>query len=241
MARAKRTARAEARRRYRAATEPAFDTEDEAGEVQPIARAARRPVPAARPEATQARVGMLGALRTSIHPVHIREDLADLPTLLRHRATWLPVLAIAVSAVATVLTRGTNVSDLVTATLFTYFVVTPAIGAVFLAGFLAPKGSWLIGIIVSLIAAVCYIAMGYGGLLPSLFGEQFDKVSFEATVSTLVFAPVMGAFFASAAAWYRRFLRLSTPNRPRQTAAVPRRGDGRTRTTPGSQKAGARR
>ena len=53
-------------------------------------------------------------------------------------------------------------------------------------------------------------------------------------------SPFMGAFFASAAAWYRRFLRLSAPARPANNAS-PRRGDGRTRTTSGSQKAGARR
>ena len=34
----------------------------------------------------------------------------------------------------------------------------PAIGGVFLAGFLAPRASWLLGSIVGLVSAVCYIA-----------------------------------------------------------------------------------
>jgi hypothetical protein len=48
----------------------------------------------------------------------------------------------------------------------------------------------------------------------------------------------MGAFFAAAAAWYRRFLQLSNPNR-RQQAAKPKANDGRTRSS--GQKAGVRR
>jgi len=237
VARAKRTARAEARRRYRAATEPAFDADFETTEAAPATRAVRQPTPSVKPDSGQERVGVFGALRVSIHPVHVREDLVALPSLATHRAMWLPILTIAASAVATSITRG---QDVATPFLFTYFVVTPAIGAVFLAGFLAPKASWLIGIVVSLIAAICYIVMGYAGLLPSPFAEQFAKVPFEASVSTLLFAPLMGALFAAAAAWYRRFLRLSNPARARQ-AASPRRGDGRSRATNGSQKAGARR
>ena len=40
--------------------------------------------------------------------------------------------------------------------MFAYFVQTPAIGGVFIAGFLAPRASWLLGVIVGLVAAVCY-------------------------------------------------------------------------------------
>ena len=40
--------------------------------------------------------------------------------------------------------------------MFAYFIQTPAIGAVFLAGFLATRASWLLGAIVGLVAAICY-------------------------------------------------------------------------------------
>src|SRR5512140_1885822 len=80
VARAKRTARAEARRRYRAATEPAFDVQDDTTESQPVARAARQPQ-VARPDGNQKRVGIFDALKVSIHPVRWREDLAGFPTL----------------------------------------------------------------------------------------------------------------------------------------------------------------
>jgi hypothetical protein len=39
----------------------------------------------------------------------------------------------------------------------------------------------------------------------------------------------MGALFAAAAAWYRRFLALSSPNRARQ-AANSKRSNGKSRT-----------
>ncbi len=235
MARAKRTQRAEARRRYRAATEPEVEVEGEAS--LDTRGPSRGSGPSARPDG-RARVGILDALRISIHPPRFREDLALLPSLLTNRALWLPVVVILATAVITAITRG---ADLVTSFLFTYFLVTPAIGGVFLAGFLAPRASWLIGIVVSLVSAICYILMGAAGLLPGTYGEQFAKFPFEASVSTLVSAPVLGAFFASAAAWYRRFLRLSNPNRARQAQAPRRANDGRTRGSNDSQKAGARR
>jgi hypothetical protein len=47
-------------------------------------------------------------------------------------------------------------------------------------------------------------------------------------VYAFVTSPPFGMFFAAAAAWYRRFLRLSRPTPPRSQQG--RRGDGRTRT-----------
>ena len=63
-------------------------------------------------------------------------------------------------------------------------------------------------------------------------------------VSAFVLSPVIGGFFAAGAAWYRRFLAYSSPNRGRSsqsqkpTGGAP--GDGRTRGST-SQKAGAKR
>ena len=59
----------------------------------------------------------------------------------------------------------------------------------------------------------------------------------------LVLSPVFGALLAAGAAWYRRFLRLSSPNRsrPPDRSKGPRPGDGRTRTASQSQKASAKR
>ena len=254
MARAKRTERAEARRRYRAtiATEPLADDADGAddssgsdssqGSKRPNAAPATKQVSSGTPE----RVGFLDAFKLSIRPVHVREDIAALPWITIHtKAIWLPVL---LTIGATIATAVTGANDMVTGLLFTYFVVFPAIGGVFIGGFLAPRASWLVGIVVGLVSAACYVALGVAGLLPPPFGEQFTANATGASVSAFVYSPIMGAFFAAAAAWYRRFLALSSPNRNRRQsqAQKQRPGDGRTRSgtsqkAPANQKAPAKR
>lgn len=233
MARAKRTERAAARRRHRAATDPALlEAEDETLETAP-SRAAQP----ARPNASVVRMGIVAALRASIHPLRVREDLAALPSLVTHRAFWLPILVTVASTVAVVATGG---KDSITAILFAYFVQTPAIGGVFLAGFLAPRASWLLGAIVGLVAAIGYVAvltLVPGALSPTEPGAAAIE---SIALSAFVVSPTMGALFASAAAWYRRFLSLTNPNRGRRSQGPQKRvGDGRTRGSTG-QKANAK-
>ena len=249
MARAKRTERAEARRRYRAtlATDPlTADTEDADGTMPTASsQAASRSNSAAGKQASGTsteRVGFFDAFRQSIRPVHVREDIAALPWIAVHtKAIWLPVL---ITVAATIATAVTGAKDMVTGLLFTYFVVFPAIGGVFIGGFLAPRASWLIGVVIGLVSALCYVALGVSGLLPTPFAEQFTTNALGASVSAFIYSPIMGAFFAAAAAWYRRFLALSSPNRNRNRrpsqAPKQRPGDGRTRTS-SSQKAPAKR
>lgn len=254
MARAKRTERAEARRRYRAATAPDLDTdiEDSAG-VEPSAgrsSAGRRTASsAARPAAsgTTERVGFVDAFRLSIRPPHVRADVAALPWIAVHsNALWVPIL---ITIVATIVTAATGATDMVTGLLFTYFVVYPAIGGVFIGGYLAPRASWLVGVVVGLVSAACYVSLGVANLLPAArvggpsFADQFAADPRAIVVSAFIFSPIMGAFFAAGAAWYRRFLRLSSPNRNRRPSqtAKQRPGDGRTRGGNTSQKAGAKR
>ena len=55
---------------------------------------------------------------------------------------------------------------MLSAFLYQYFIQTPAIGGVFIAGFLAPRASWLLGVIVGLVAAACYSILGLSGVVP---------------------------------------------------------------------------
>lgn len=236
MARAKRTSseRAAARRRYRAATDPDI-LEDEDGSP---AGDSPRSAESTRATANVVRMGIVASLRASFRPLNVRADLAVLPSLVTHRALWLPVLVTVLTAAATTASGG---ADVITPLLFTYFIVTPAVGGVFLAGFLAPRASWLLGVIVSLVAALSYIAMGLATRLPEPFQTQFASAQSDAIIYTLVWSPLLGAFFASAAAWYRRFLSLSNPNRGRRTQQPQKRsGDGRSRGS-SNAKAPARR
>jgi len=240
VARAKRTERATARRRYRAATDPVgLETEDASRESAP--NSPGRASQPTRPSGGVVRLGIKAALRASIHPLRAREDLAALPSLVTHKALWLPVLVTVASTVAVVATGGSNS---ITAILFAYFVQTPAIGGVFLAGFLAPRASWLLGAIVGFVAAIGYLAVLT--LVPtSLSPTAPGAATIESiALSSFLLSPVMGALFASAAAWYRRFLTLTNPNRGRGNQQPQKRvGDGRTRGSKAAAnaKAAARR
>jgi len=237
VARAKRTTRAEARRRYRAEhgllDDTSIDDEAEEAEASPAAR------PAATRQSTEGtgRIGIFSAARQAFHPLDAPGDLRAMPRLVTNKALWLPILLTIGAAVLTGVSRGV---DVLSQFAFQYFVVTPAIGGVFIAGFLAPRASWLLGVIVGLVSAACYTVLGNFGLLPAGFAEVFAAEPNAAIVSSVVFSPIMGALFASAAAWYRRFLQLSSPNRGRNRPPAKRGNDGRSRSTSG-QKAGVRR
>jgi hypothetical protein len=171
VARAKRTDRAEARRRYRAqlAAEGREDELEPAEDGEaPVAQTAGRPlqrraVPTAPP--APARPGIGNAFRAAFHPANFREDIAAFPRLMRHRSVWLPAL-ISIGATAVLLVTGGR--DVVSALVYQYFIVTPPIGAIFLSGFLAPRASYLTGAFAGLVGAICLavlVAASAGGAL----------------------------------------------------------------------------
>jgi hypothetical protein len=241
VARAKRTQRAEARRRYRVATttDPATDAfEDEEPEAR--STGARGDAPA-KPTATTVRMGFVDAIKKSIHPIHVRDDFSALPAIAVHSpALWAPLLITIASTAAVIVTAGGTISQF----LFAYFIQTPAIGGVFLAGFLAPRASWLLGVIVGLVSAACYafIVFFYPLTIAATLPPTSDQAR-DVAISAFILSPIVGGFFAAGAAWYRRFLALTNPNRGRRGTQTPKQrpGDGRTRGGPASQKAGAKR
>ena len=214
MARAKRTARADARRRYRAEqglpTEPIDDDDAPAP-----AKGSSTPAATRATSVTNQRLGIGQAFRASFRPLDLRGDLRALPHIaLRTKALWIPVALVVGSTVLFVVTRGTDM--LTRVFLFPYFIQTPAIGGVFIAGFLAPRASWLLGVIVGLVAAACYSFLVLTVLSDLAAAAGTPGLTQEVIASAFVLSPVMGALFASAAAWYRRFLAYSNPNRGRQ-------------------------
>ncbi len=219
MARAKRTARADARRRHRAllADEAGLDgpedaLEDNAEEAAEPGRVSR-PAPAARTERPVAAGGVRNAFRQSFRPLDLREDLRRLPQLLAHRAFWLPVLLSSVTAGVVIAFQG---RELISQFAMTYFVFPPPIGAIFLAGFLAPRASYLIAALVGVVTSIL-LALVVASV-PSLFP---DATFMTALLSGLATSPISGVLFGAAAAWYRRFLYLASPARqlePRRAA-----------------------
>jgi hypothetical protein len=184
------------------------------------------------------RISMGAAFRQSFHPVDVRADLAALPWLVTHTyALWVPVAITVVGGIAVALA---NDPSQITSLLYEYFVRPPAIGGVFIAGFLAPRASWLVGLLVGLVSAlvnallVTFVPLAIFATAPDPAQTQ------EFIVTGFLLSPIFGALFASGAAWYRRFLQLSNPNRGKR-AEVKKGTDGKSRTTGKDQKAGARR
>ena len=236
MARAKRTERAEARRRHRAAfADPLADGELETTDVDAAPSAttpARGPAaPRSRPASGASgppvqRPGIATAFRSSFRPLDVRGDLQALPRLLRHWSFYVPVV---LSGIAVVL--------------FQYFPRESLAYA-----FFGPRASWLVGALVGVIAAgflTLSVNVQIGGLPDGSFFQVYfplpatpdapvliSATDAKAQISTLMFEAVtsgaiFSGLFASAAAWYRRFLQRANPNRARPTTPTSRRPDGK--------------
>jgi drug/metabolite transporter (DMT)-like permease len=250
VARAKRTDRAEARRRYRATfADPAEgDLSPEDGDTvataadadSPGGRRAAGTAPAVRAGGTAAttaapaRPSLGAAFRSSFRPVDLRGDLRALPQLVRHWSFFVPVVLSGLS-VALIPLLGLNA---LTSAFFQYFSFTAPLGTSFLAGFFAPRASYLVGMLAAL-ASVGFQVLAYSvGPFGGLFNEFRDAnnaILGEAAAKQLVINQALtvgvpsAALFAAAAAWYRRFLNRANPNRgrARAQAAGGRRPDGK--------------
>jgi hypothetical protein len=243
VARAKRTDRAEARRRYRAAMAeagtpvPDLEPDDDAAPAKPAASrgsaTARATGSAASGPAPMQRPGIGYAFRTAFRPADVRGDLKALPGLMKHPAFWGPLL-LSAAAVAVIPIFG--VTSL-TVLFYQYFSGTAPLGTSFIAGFFAPRASYLLGALIAL-ASVGFQAIvflgpfgnGFFDLQTQTTGAAVSKdVLVQSILTNALFAGVpSGAFFAAAAAWYRRFLRLASPNRQAQSrASSGKRPDGK--------------
>ena len=234
MARAKQTDRSAARRRHRqemaAQAEPV--AEGEATAPAP-ASDARRPARAADP----ARPGIMNSLRGAFRPVDLRGDLQAAPRVIAQWAVLIAVVAAVVSSAVFILSTNdlaasldfslakpydgktlssaSNLSFLVVG----FFVTPPPAAGAFLVGFFAKRASWLGGLVVGIVAAACYsvILLSPTGRMLTNGGSPDPYI-----VQAVILAPLGAVLFASAAAWYRRFLQIASPNRnqPRGRAAA---------------------
>ncbi len=216
MARAKRTDRAEARRHHRAEISSAEYIEADAVDA-PSAAPSRRPDGSPRPPS----IGT--AFRASFRPFDWKGDLRALPTLLRHRSFLIP-LALTVGATAIAFltnsqvnpeapAANTDTTAVIAGIAFQYFVVAPPVGSAFIAGFLAPRASWLIGLMIGVVAFGCLALLVFSPMFDAVPDQRSQYVANAAFVS-----PTGAALFAAAAAWYRRFLNLANPARAQQQA-----------------------
>jgi hypothetical protein len=223
VARAKQTARSEARRRYRQASTTTTDGEAELSASTPQPNVlSGKPAPRQtdRPNPATGRPGFMSAVRGAYHPAHIREDLRALPRLLTHWSFLVSAVLVLGGA------AGKLILPNYTGTEFAWQLLAlpgSALAPQLVAGFFAPRGSYLLGLIIGLEQGVVFtilassIATQLGTPIPS------DQVG-NLLILSFITGPISGTLFAAAAAWYRRFLALSSPRR----AAPAKGGSGRT-------------
>lgn len=223
MARAKSTHRAEARRRYRAQLAESDGMLIDEGVDDTVPPTNARPSAPSTPTPPPARPSLVYAFRTSFRQANVREDIAYLPTLVvGTKAVWLPIVLSVASAVSLV-AFGLNTFTIL---FFQYFAYILPVGALFLAGFLAPRASYVAGF---LVGAAATVVLGVT-LATGVLGTELDSAELgpNILINGLVTSTIGGALVSSAAAWYKRFLRLANPNRgarrqPARGKPTPRR------------------
>jgi hypothetical protein len=165
VARAKRTDRAEARRKYRAylqAQEDAGiiedgDSTDDAGQ-KPVRSRDQKVQASPQPGA---RMGMFAAAKAAYRTPHYMDDIRNVRSLVfRSNAIW-PAAAVSVAAGAYLsvqINRGGS-NDPIGPMLYQFLFYPVPLLPPMIAGFLAPRSTWLAGIITSFIATMTLVVI----------------------------------------------------------------------------------
>ena len=220
MARATPTGRAAARRRYRPATVTDGADSDAGAELDSGERRPEAEVKATAKSARAAdrmptgRVGIMDSFRLAYHPVHLREDLRALPELLRSRAFLAATALLLVGGAAWLLFPLRQGSIL----LWELLVVPgSALAPQLVGGFFAPRASYIIGFILGVLQTVVFVLVSLSppvvAAYEALSPGSAPVIRADQVLSALASSAVTGALFSAAAAWYRRFLSLSSPRR----------------------------
>ena len=215
MARAKQTARAEARRRARLANRPVEvdpDVElDDSDDAEDAPRAADRPARAvSRPAAGGSIIQrLLGSFRGAYHRPNVREDLRAWQSIVLSPAFLGGIGLILAGGLAYLLFPGYSGATLA----FQYFVAPPPVGSIFIAGFFASRASYLMGILLAFVDVAVLWALSAQGLVPFAF------------VPYAVLLIPLSSLFAGGVAFYRRFLASTSSRR-----AAPARSSAKSKT-----------
>ncbi len=142
----------------------------------------------------------------------LRGDLRALPgMLLSRKALWIPFILVIVAFLVGMAGNRqllpAAVSD-IGAVLVQIVLPPQALLAYFLAGFLAPRGSYLVGLLLGLLTGPLYgiwVWDSANGPELTARGITIEMVLAQFTFQGALFGTLAAAF----AAWYRRFLRTS--------------------------------
>jgi hypothetical protein len=246
LARAKQTGRSEARRKYRQSMAPEVDGEgelldpgDDAEPERPSGKAA--PARAAENRPPSGRLGFGASFRLAYHPPNIREDIRTLPTTLRSRGFLAAVLMVIAGGV--VWYAYPVYSGSITAW---ELLVLPgsALAPQLVAGFFAPRASYLLGLVVGLIQPVVYLVVNSSPRVQEAYlarGVNIPGITVDEVALAFFNSVLMGGLFAAMAAWYRRFLALSSQRSSAAArAAAASRSSGKTPAKPSSRRSASR-
>jgi membrane protease YdiL (CAAX protease family) len=233
VARYKRTARAEARRRYREQTRATDDVAEDAPSSAATPSAARTSPAAKEDERPQS---FVASVMAGLRLPDVGADVRALPRIAVR--TWSFAAPLAGVAVAFLLaldpkvfrleeTPGEPPTALVGRLLYQYLLIPPPVMAIFIGGALAPRASWLVGGIVGAITtAVFFVLLAIQGPTGQF---TFDATPGTAIQTIFLYLPIyllLGGF----SGWYRRWLtgraqrtRQATEERKRAQARDARR------------------
>ena len=210
MARAKKTDRADARRRARAVAATNEAATDEGSPAGTTGSAKATGGGATSGSAPAARPSILGAFREATRPVDLRGDIRRIPWLVtRTPAVVLPSVLV-IGAAIWYASSGGTASSLQSFAFQLLVYPPPQIGALFLAGVLTDRMSYLAGGIVGLVCGIVFTLYLAFVPIPAtvLQGTQVQAYMLYG----LVLSPLSGLAIGGFAGFYRRFLRRANPN-----------------------------
>jgi len=229
VARAKRTDRAEARRQYRAYLQEKQETaaaeandSDGAADVassRPARSRDQRPQAVIKPGG---RLGIFAAAKAAYRTPHYLDDIRNVRSLVFHsKAVW-PVLVVCVAAGAFSVFRissGAASTDPVLTALFQFLFYPVPLVPPMLAGFLAPRSTWLAGLIAGFISTMTMV--GFFAMTTTTIPGYAGTISgglLAITVQMLSTSLAFGLMMAALSGWYKRFLSLTSAPRNRTPA-----------------------
>jgi hypothetical protein len=191
LAREKNTSRAEARRRSREQTRAELAAQEDEETLDDS--------PSIEPEPER---------KPLFRIPDVRADLRALPSIFRAKPLlWLPFVLVLIGFVLALVIYGLPPDIQSIAILYIQFVFTPqSLFMYFLAGFLAPRASYLVGLILGAINGALYVIAVVLTLGSSDTALPATDIA-SGLLQYIVLGAVLGTFAGGFAAWYRDFLR----------------------------------
>ena len=220
MARAKNTDRAEARRRYRAATATEVESDATSVPAAAIPRDARASGASGASKAAAEpvrRAGIVESFRLAARPADVRGDIRALPRILRTEPrVWLaPGLVVLGGIILIVPQLGeSSIGRLITGLLIFPQPLIPY----FLGGMLVSRGAWLVGLLTGVLAGILSTVYILTASSTGLSGISESQRS-DALLYVVVVSPLFGLATGAFAGFYRRFLRIASPAQQQRKAA----------------------